>query len=204
MTTVAWVFILVGLYLIRGLSKGRTIAEAPNDLGDLFIGLVTGDQAQVKEVLARTSSSAVDAVNGEPVIQGTFSVLPSKAGPAILQNAKRLGSAAKGYRLGATGPTYYDCSGLVWRTLKLMKVYDGPRFTVATFTTQVKCIQVTAKTAQPGDIVVWFRALTHHMGIVEDPVAGTFYSARSSKTGIGTSHIAGFNTFDPTYWRIPS
>lgn len=53
MNTIAYVLILIGLIIMRGVSRGRNIADLPDDLGDLFIGAVSGDAEQVKEVLSR-------------------------------------------------------------------------------------------------------------------------------------------------------
>lgn len=57
MNTVAYVLILLALFIIRGVTKGRSIAELPQDLGDLFIAVVRNDQAAVKNVLSRTGTT---------------------------------------------------------------------------------------------------------------------------------------------------
>ena len=53
MNTFAYVLILIGLYLLRAITKGRTIVQASQDLGDAFIALVQGKPDEMSKVLAR-------------------------------------------------------------------------------------------------------------------------------------------------------
>lgn len=224
MDTFGYILVLVALILLRSLARGRTIKEAPGDLGDAFVALTQGDMAGLTAVFERTgdSNDATSAVGDGTT--GNAGAAPSARGPAILANAKALGSAAKGYRIGFTGPTYYDCSGLVWRTLQRMSIYTGSRFTTASFVKEVKPVQVSRASANIGDIVLWYYPpLTHHMGIVSAVGGSTansglsttegapgansqgateFYSARDVKDGIGTSPIDGFFKQAPTFWRV--
>lgn len=211
MTTIGWLLVLGALFLGRAFTKGRTIDQSVNDLGDIMTALLTNDKAKLADALARTGSAfQADPSNGldgqyDPS-NTTLTSAGSHTGNAILAEAERLGRAAKGYRTGGTGPDYYDCSGLVYRTLKNLGFYAGARFTTFTFTKQVKCTQITRGAANVGDIVLWTQLPTHHMGIVSGISRGTgavaFYSARNPRSGIAVAPIDGFAKTPCTFWRV--
>jgi len=204
MSTLAWVLIFVSLLLIRAVSRGR-VMNLGEDLSDAFIAIASGKTDDLAAVLARTgdattpTSATVTGMGDAPVQlapgAGQSRDTPDGTNAAILSEAMRLGKAAKGYRLTATGPTYYDCSGLVWRACQAVG-FKGIRFTTAT----IKLSHSFVKTANPvsGDIVLW---PGHHMGIVTTP--GRFYSARSPRSGISEAPIKGFGPFNesPEYLR---
>lgn len=60
MNTVGWVLILVGLLVVRGISRGRSITDLPTDLGDMLTGLLSADLGRVNAVLARKTDTTVD------------------------------------------------------------------------------------------------------------------------------------------------
>lgn len=62
MNTLAYIFLLVGLLIVRGLTKGRTITDIPTDLGDMFIALVTSDTKAMAAVMARTGDANTASV----------------------------------------------------------------------------------------------------------------------------------------------
>lgn len=209
MTTIGWLFVLVALFFGRAFTKGRTIDQSANDLGDIMTALLTNDRAKLNDALGRTGS----AFQADAGLEGpydpsntTMTSAGSHTGNAILAETERLGRAAKGYRTGGVGPTYYDCSGLVYRALKNLGLYQGARFTTYTFTKQVKCTQVSRGAANVGDIVLWTQFPAHHIGVVSGISRGSgavaFYSARNPKSGITTSTIDGFEKSMPTFWRV--
>lgn len=114
---------------------------------------------------------------------------------SIIAEARKEGSSAKGYSWGATGPSYYDCSGLVWSTLR-HQGYKGGRFTTSTIdNTNLKRVGNPRR----GDIVVW---PGHHMGFVTGP--NRMYSAKSPSAGIGRNTISGDSSYfgyKPVYYR---
>lgn len=219
MNTVAWVLILAAVLMGRAVYKGRVL-NIGEDLSDAFLALVSSDTEKLKDVLARTgdtnTASTADlniyqnSMNafvgpGVDVAKGAGSLidqLESKANSSVGLAAVILGSKAKGYRWGASGPDYYDCSGLMWAAMKLAKVYSGSRFSTADFERLTKKVYTRVSSPQPDDIVLWplrVPYVTGHMGVV----TGTdkFYSARSLRSGIGESAISTFRSYKPVYLR---
>jgi cell wall-associated NlpC family hydrolase len=220
--TIAWLFILIGALIARQVSKGR-VNNIREDLSDAFLALVSGDTTELTAVLARTGEAAEPTTADlavykltEGVTEGVTTASVSIAEgvgksfqtlqdgiTGITMAAVILGEKAKGYKWTATGPDYYDCSGLVWRACQA-NGFTGPRFTTADIGLRKQFKKISPPGTQgPGvtvadlnDIVVW---PTHHMGVITRP--GMFYSARSVKTGIGESKIAGFRGSDPVYYR---
>lgn len=219
MNTVAWVLILVAILMGRAVYKGRVL-NMGEDLSDAFLALVSSDTAKLQEVLARTGDSntasaadfsiyqpAMNAIAGPAigVAKGAGSLidqLESKANSSVALAAVILGAKAKGYRWGASGPDYYDCSGLMWAAMKLAKVYSGNRFSTSDVERMTKKVYKRVSSPQVDDIVLWplkVPYVTGHMGVVTGN--DSFYSARSLRTGIGESPISTFRSYKPVYLR---
>jgi hypothetical protein len=196
--TLAWVLILSALLMMRQVAKGRVL-NIGEDLSDAFLAGVAGDSDGVLSVLNRTGDSAsVSGIGPSTIAPWTGSAKGHEDGSANLNSTViSLGSQAKGYRLGATGPTWYDCSGLVYRAVQKFG-YKGSRFTTDDVMNKPGFKKITKEEATTGDIVLW---PTHHMGVINDPSAGTFYSARNPRSGIGIAKIKGFRSEDPVYVR---
>ena len=114
---------------------------------------------------------------------------------AVSAAAVALGKTAKGYRFGASGPDYYDCSGLMWKATRKAGVYTGGRFTTWTIGGNAAFGKVSSPVV--GDLVVW---PTHHMGVVTGK--NQFYSAKNSRDGIGYATISTWrNGESPVYMR---
>ena len=215
MPTLAWLMILGAIILVRQVLRGRA-TELPTDLGQLVVASLDGDTATVKRVLGlrgtdltATEGAPLDTTtlnaqsggaNTAPGVAPIFSTPGSGLAPwadtGLLAAAMYLGSRAKGYRFGWTGPDFYDCSGLVWRALMQTKLYNGPRFTTFNFGSVKGFAKVTDGKYQVNDVVVW---PTHHMGIVAG--ADQFYSARNPRIGIGTSKISTWGDGTPIFYR---
>lgn len=205
MSTVAYLFIFVALLIFRQVYKGR-VMNIGQDLSDAFIAFTTGDTAKLTEILARTgegNTATASTANTAPALTPVDRTAPPGT-KGVAAAALARGTAAKGYRFAATGPDYYDCSGLVWRSAQDCG-FTGPRFTTATIqlSKQMKVLSPPA-TQGPGvsaaginDIVVW---PGHHMGIITAP--GRFYSARNPKSGIGEAAIEGFRSGPRKYYRL--
>lgn len=186
MNTLAWVFILLGALVMSAVSRGRVL-NLSEDLSDAFLAIVSADTDALGEVLARKGDT--NEASGNIILENGMMADKGVKGDISAAAIKR-GTAAKGYRWTATGPDYYDCSGLMWRACQDAGAYTGPRFTTRTFALMAKSF-ARVSNPQPDDIVVWTEAVgTGHMGVVTGP--NKFYSARSVKSGIGTSNIEGF------------
>jgi hypothetical protein len=198
MTTIGYIFILFAFLLIRAISRGR-IENLPQDLGDAMTAIFTANGDALKEVANRTGGGLDTATPAEATASSEGKSGLGN-GTGLLAEVKRLGSGAKGYRLGATGPTYYDCSGLVWRAMKNLNIYKGIRFTTHTFAIQSKSFATPVTSFQVGDIVLWEN---HHMGVVDSPTS--CYSARSVKSGIKSGPLSVFThefRVTPKYYRL--
>jgi hypothetical protein len=199
------------------------------DLGDAFIAVASGDTDALGEVLTRKGEDAAptaadlaiykltagvtDAFGiAVPAIAGgigdAFGQLKDGVGNLALA-AILLGEHAKGYRWTATGPDYYDCSGLMWRAAQGIG-YKGSRFTTASLPSRKEFKRISAPGMQgPGvaaasinDVVLWppgSGGVTGHMGVITGP--DKFYSARSVRSGIGESKISTFRKTTPRYYR---
>lgn len=199
MSTIGWLLILAAVFLIRGAAKGRAM-ELKDDIPDAFLALLRGDTDALGEVLSRSGDGLTpEQANLEGYKEagsGVGGIISDVASSySISAAAIKRGKAAKGYKWTATGPTYYDCSGLMWRACQDTGAYKGPRFT----TFNVGSLSAFTKVSNPAvnDLVVW---PTHHMGVVTGP--DQFYSARSVRSGIGYSPIGTFRKGDkPIYLR---
>ena len=214
-TAVGYLFVAAAVILIRQVIVGR-VNEIPSDVKDLTLSLLKGDTAGASSVLAQRGSNAdmsgtVGAGVGD--LLGTNGVDPnsllgqhmypgmSATASSFIQVCKQLGGAAKGYQKGATGPDYYDCSGLIYTALKQMGIYTGFRFWTGNFDIVApKFATKVTGSYYPGDIILW---PGHHMGVVDG--TNSMYSARSVAKGIGSgpidADIAYFGS-QPEYWRL--
>lgn len=205
MSTLAWLMGLVAILIARQVSKGR-VMNIGEDLSDSFLAIISGNTAGLTAVLARTGDSATPNTSLDTPTAGTTTAVGAGGFAAI---AIALGTAATGYRFGATGPDYYDCSGLMVATAKKLG-YTGGRFTTFTIGTNKAFMKISppastdAGGSGPGgnysagvnDLVVW---PTHHMGVITGP--NKFYSARNPTSGIGETTISGFRSDAPVYYR---
>jgi len=201
MPAIGILFFVGGLYLVRQVIVGRA-KETPGDLRDGATALLSGDIATFATVMQRRGSNTDDA-SGSGSDTGTADGASTVgAGASSLANkCQELGSAAKGYQLGKSGPDYYDCSGLVWRALTVLGIYTGSRFTTATFEHVASKFSTKVNTPQTGDIAIWVSG--GHMGVIVGD--NLFYSARSPEKGIGTVSLSDDITYfgaTPDYWRV--
>lgn len=205
MTTIAWILALLGVFVIRQSLHGR-FTHVLTDLSDAALALARNDKDALGEVLTRSGDSltastadvaAWNATANAEVAGATQGLGNAPPGNGVLVAAVELGTHAKGYRWAATGPDYYDCSGLMWRACQKAGVYHGPRFT--TFDVERLTSFQTTRNPRVGDLVVW---PTSHMGVMsgEDQM----YSARSVRSGIGYSSISGHSKNPPIYLKLSS
>lgn len=210
MNTIAYVFIFIGIIIFQRVSKGRAL-NITEDLSDAFQAIVNGNADDFAEIFNRTGDTATPSA-GVIVGSAVAEAVGSAAAGALTEQQKtanqrisywaiRLGEAAKGYRWAATGPDYYDCSGLMYRAAQKVG-YRGPRFFTATVQgmpgfKRIGSPSLGVSQASPGDIVLW---PGHHMGVVIG--SNRMYSARNPRAGIGETPIKGFRKEDPIFLRF--
>ncbi len=230
MSTVAWFLLLCGVLIIRQVSKGR-VMNIGEDLSDALLAITRGDTKALSAVFAREGDAdqpafatlgdalgtAVVGVAGATgttsevvakALGGQLTGIETRANSSIVLAAIMLGEKARGYRFGASGPDYYDCSGLMYRACQKVG-YKGGRFTTFTIGSNKAFRRVGNPQEQgPGiggtagasidDIVVW---PTKHMGVVTGP--DQFYSAMNVKDGIGVARISSWTGGgNPVYYRL--
>jgi cell wall-associated NlpC family hydrolase len=194
-----YLFVLGGSILVRQVAIGRA-QETPEDIRDMTLAVLNADMDEVKTVLSRRGTNVEAAVSSGVVAADNAAASTSSSDKPLVQTVMNLGNAANGYRLGATGPDYYDCSGLIWRACKNLGLYNGPRFTTHTFQAISRGWAQNVDTQTIGSIVLWS---SRHMGICIGN--DRMYSARSTAKGIGESTISGDSGYfgrQPTYWVV--
>lgn len=147
MTTIGWLLILLAGVCIRALTRGRSLGQVPGDIGDVFIGLVTGNTDEVRNALTRTGPTnvaVVDNVNvNAAVLQGS-----STKGAAVVAYAATF--AGVPYKWGGTDPVNgMDCSGYTQVVFK----HFGVNLPRTTFQQIAQGTGVAKTDLQPGDLV---------------------------------------------------
>lgn len=181
---------------MRQVMVGRA-TETPSDLKDLTLALLSGDMNAVGEIAGRRGENVTTGISG-----GSIPVVTSGSGTGELSSMMRsLASKARGYRLGSTGPDYYDCSGLVWVAMRELGIFDGPRFTTHVFASVAASQGWEVLDGPEPDAVICWRA--KHMGV---SLGGDrMFSARSAAKGIGESSVSGDSGYfgmQPIYYRV--
>lgn len=175
--TFAWLLLFSGGLMIRQVAIGRA-PETADDARDFFAAVFSGDLEAARAVAKQRGTNVGDVTEA-----GSSTAVGSVTSTILLSEAMRIGNAARGYRLGSTGPEYFDCSGLVWRAMMNVGMRH-PRFTTSSFALVVpEASRVDTPTV--GDLVVW---TGKHMGIVSGP--DRFYSALSPTSGIRDAVIS--------------
>lgn len=180
MTPFGYFLLVYAFFVGHEAVKGRGLVDLAQDSADLLVAVVSGDTARATAVLARDGSTSLNNVSST----GDVAAESSVTGSALLATAHRLGDG-KRYVLGAVGPDAYDCSGLVWRSLRELG-YPGPRFTSRTLGQASATFATRVETPAVGDIVLW---PSHHVGIIDGP--DSTFSALNPRRGIGSNKTSG-------------
>lgn len=108
MSTIGYLFILVAILIVRGVTKGRTVKDLPGDLGDLFVAAVSANPAGVKEVLARESSTDTAAMVVTTAVASSDVVAVGTGGKHTQADLIALGKAlqAQGCHVGEGPPPF--------------------------------------------------------------------------------------------------
>jgi cell wall-associated NlpC family hydrolase len=200
MNPVGYPLLIVGGFLVRQTFVGRA-RDSAADAKDLSLAFLQGDMSGVSTVFGRRGASTTSAGGSEVATPPAGALVSGPSLSGLTGEVQALGSKARGYRLGATGPDYYDCSGLIWRAMHNLDLYKGGRFTTSSFANVAK-LQGWKMVSSPvsGDIVLWSGS---HMGVATGNDG--MYSARSTAKGIGPSTISGDSSYfgaKPLYFRI--
>lgn len=182
MKAIGYALIALSIFLYWEGFKGRALTDVFQDMKDITRSLVSLDFDGVTEAASRSGTLTDD---DSEIAKTTSRVGKGSAtADAIVKRSKELGSRAIGYRLGASGPGFYDCSGLIYRAMKDVGYYDGPRFATYTFRALLRNKIEEVDAIRRGDILLW----NGHMGIAESP--DTMYHAASVKSGIRSDSIS--------------
>ncbi|MBZ6141108.1 C40 family peptidase [Streptomyces olivaceus] len=126
----------------------------------------------------RTTLSA-SSDTGSAESAGSSSVAPPSSGSAAAIVSFVQAQVGKAYVSGATGPSAYDCSGLVQAAFNQVGI-SLPRVSQAQSTAGT---QVGLDNLQPGDILYWGGAgSAYHVGVYVGD--GMFVGAQNSSTGV--------------------
>lgn len=98
MNTLGYVLVLIGLLVVRGVTKGRGLTDIPGDLGDMFIALVTSDTTGLSAVLARTGDAATPTAVAAPTESSA-----TAADKAAVDKTDKAGLIAFGKQLQSMG-----------------------------------------------------------------------------------------------------
>ncbi|MFI2204011.1 C40 family peptidase [Streptomyces sp. NPDC020192] len=138
------------------------------------------DEAARKEAAARASRNAERttlSASSSTDSSSTSSSTATGSAAAVISFVKA--QIGKSYVLGATGPSAYDCSGLVQAAFKQIGV-SLPRVSQDQST---QGTQVSLSNLQPGDILYWGNAgSAYHVAVYVGD--GMFVGAQNPSTGI--------------------
>ncbi|MFF7555011.1 C40 family peptidase [Streptomyces olivaceus] len=143
------------------------------------------EEAARKEAAERASRTAerttlsASSDTGSAESAGSSSVAPPASGSAAAIVSFVQAQVGKAYVSGATGPSAYDCSGLVQAAFNQVGI-SLPRVSQAQSTAGT---QVGLDNLQPGDILYWGGAgSAYHVGVYVGD--GMFVGAQNSSTGV--------------------
>ena len=183
--------------------------KQPEKTGRAMFPAVSGLQAGAK-ILA-DSANKTGADQGVKYWSSLWGLAQKKVddsdgdlGPAsgLLKAVERYGSGHK-YVWGATGPSAFDCSGLVMYALKRAYGIDYPHFSGSQY---ARTQHISKGQARMGDLVFWGSNGSEHVGVyaggnkyfsAESPAQGIHMNTLSSVVGKGAplfGRVKGANT----------
>lgn len=175
MDSIGYLFILMGLVVIRQLSRGRTLTDIPKDMGDVVVGVITGDTAEVKRALTmvgptNTSPVVVDSTSSSSASSSGGSA-GSTTGNAVVTYARTFLGVP--YVYGGNDPKHgMDCSAFTQTVYK----HFGVKLGRTTYQQVLQGTPVSKANLQPGDLVFpsagHVQIYTGNGNIIEEPHSG--------------------------------
>lgn len=101
----------------------------------------------------------------------------------LLEAMEKFGDGHK-YVWGSTGPSTFDCSGLVMYTLNKAFGIDYPHYSGSQYSVSQ---HISKSEAKSGDLVFWGKGGSEHVGVYAG--GNNFYSAQSPSQGIGMNTL---------------
>lgn len=101
----------------------------------------------------------------------------------LLEAMEKFGDGHK-YVWGSTGPSTFDCSGLVMYSLKKAFGIDYPHYSGSQYSVSQ---HIPRSKAKSGDLVFWGKGGSEHVGVYAG--GNNFYSAQSPSQGIGMNTL---------------
>ncbi|WP_079177907.1 C40 family peptidase [Streptomyces mangrovisoli] len=161
----------------RDAAAAKAAKQAKADLADAKAEKKKADEAARKAAAERASRSAERTVLTSTASTSTSSSTATGSAAAIVSFVKA--QIGKSYVLGASGPSAYDCSGLVQAAFKQVGI-SLPRVSQDQSTAGT---QVSLSNLQPGDILYWGSAgSAYHVAVYVGD--GMFVGAQNPSTGI--------------------
>ena len=107
----------------------------------------------------------------------------SSSANGLLEAMEKYGDGHK-YVWGATGPSTFDCSGLVMYALKKAFGIDYPHYSGSQYSVSQ---HIPRSKAKSGDLVFWGKGGSEHVGVYAG--GNNYYSAQSPSQGIGMNTL---------------
>ncbi|MBA5225382.1 C40 family peptidase [Streptomyces griseoaurantiacus] len=168
----------------RDAAAEKAAKEAKADLADAKKEAKAKAEAKRKAEAARKTAEAASRSSDRttlatPASSGSSTSSSTATGSAAAVVSFVKAQVGKAYVSGATGPSAYDCSGLVQTAFKQVGI-SLPRVSQSQSTAGT---QVSLSNLQPGDILYWGSAgSAYHVGVYVGN--GMFVGAQNSSTGV--------------------
>lgn len=154
----------------------KIFSIATDSLTGFFKGLGKGLEESTKKQ-SSTWWSTLWSMAGEKLDGGSSSY------NGLLEAMERYGDGHK-YVWGSTGPSTFDCSGLVMYALKKAFGIDYPHYSGSQYSVSQ---HIPRSKAKSGDLVFWGKGGSEHVGVYAG--GNNYYSAQSPSQGIGMNTL---------------
>lgn len=154
----------------------KIFSVATDSLTGFFKGLGKGLEESTKKQ-SSTWWSTLWGMAGDKLDGGSSSY------NGLLEAMEKFGDGHK-YVWGSTGPSTFDCSGLVMYALKKAFGIDYPHYSGSQYSVSQ---HISKSKAKSGDLVFWGKGGSEHVGVYAG--GNNYYSAQSPSQGIGMNTL---------------